>query len=54
MKTSRGKPFSEIRYFTDSPTMLGMLRADFTSLLEFMGTRVSEIKTKSHPVEEWY
>jgi hypothetical protein len=54
MKTARGKPFSVIRYFLDSSTMLGMLRADSTSLLKFMGFRVSEIKTKSDPEEEWY
>jgi hypothetical protein len=31
-----------------------MLRADSASLLEFVGTRVSEIKTKSNPEEEWF
>jgi hypothetical protein len=31
-----------------------MMRADSASLLEFVGTRVSEIKTKSSPEEEWY
>jgi hypothetical protein len=29
-----------------------MLRADSASLLEFVGTWVSEIKTKSNPKEE--
>jgi hypothetical protein len=46
--------FSEVRYFTDSTAVLGMLRADSASLLECVGTRVSEIKTKSNLEEEWY
>jgi hypothetical protein len=48
------KAFSETRYFTDSSVMLDMLRANCTSLLDFMGTQVCEIKTKSNPEEEWY
>ncbi len=31
-----------------------MLRADSVSLLDFIGHRVSKIKTKSSPEEEWY
>jgi hypothetical protein len=54
VKAAIQEGFSEVRYFTDSTAVLGMLRADSASLLEFVGTRVSEIKTKSNPEEEWY
>ncbi len=54
VKEAMRKNFSETRYFTDSPAVLGILRADSASLLEFVGTHVIEIKTKSNPDEEWY
>ncbi len=40
--------------FTDSSAVLGMLSKDSSSFLEFVGTRVSEIKTKSDPYKEWF
>jgi hypothetical protein len=46
--------FCEMRCFRDSTDILGMLRVDSDSLLEFVGTRVGEIKTKSDPETEWY
>jgi hypothetical protein len=54
VKSAIREGFSEVKYFTDSTTVLGMLRADSASLLEFVGTRVSEIKIKSDPEEEWF
>jgi hypothetical protein len=54
VKVAIRRGFSEVRYFTDSTAVLGMLRTDSASLLEFVGTRVSEIKTKSDPETEWY
>jgi hypothetical protein len=41
------------RYFTDSSTVLGMLRCDSASFLEFVGTRVSQVKSLSSPEKEW-
>jgi hypothetical protein len=38
-----------VRYFTDSSAVLGMLSKDSASFLEFVGTRVSEIRIKSDP-----
>ncbi len=54
VKGAMRKKFSETRYFTDSPAVLDILREDSASLLEFVGTHVIEIKTKSNPDEEWY
>jgi hypothetical protein len=54
VKSAIREGFSEVKYFTDSTAVLGMLRADSASQLEFVGTRVSEIKTKSDPEEEWF
>jgi hypothetical protein len=54
VKSAIREGFSEVKYFTDSTTVLGMLKADSASLLEFVGTRVSEIKIKSDPEEEWF
>jgi hypothetical protein len=42
------------RYFTDSPAVLGMLRCDSASFLEFVGTRVSQVKSLSSPEKEWF
>jgi hypothetical protein len=46
--------FKATRYFTDSSAILGMLKCDSASFLEFVGTRVSEIKSLSSPEEEWF
>jgi hypothetical protein len=46
--------FKATRYFTDSFAILGMLKCDSASFLEFVGTRVSEIKSLSSPEEEWF
>ncbi len=54
VKTALQMKFSAIRYFTDSSCVLGMLQADSASLLEFVGTRVSEIKTKRDLETEWF
>ncbi len=43
-----------VRYFTDSSVVLGMLNKDSASFLEFVGTRVSEIRIKSDPDKEWF
>jgi hypothetical protein len=43
-----------VRYFTDSSAVLGMLNKDSASFLEFVGTRVSEIRIKSNPDKEWF
>jgi hypothetical protein len=43
-----------VRYFTDSSAVLGMLSKDSASFLEFVGTRVSEIRIKSNPEKEWF
>jgi hypothetical protein len=43
-----------LRYFTDLSAVLGMLDKDSVSFLEFVGTRVSKIKTKSKPEKEWF
>jgi hypothetical protein len=37
----------------DSVAIFDMLRADSASLLEIVGTSISEIKIKSDPEEEW-
>jgi hypothetical protein len=43
-----------VRYFTDSSAVLGMLNKDSASFLEFVDTRVSEIRIKSNPDKEWF
>ena len=43
-----------VRYFTDSSAVLGMLNKDSASFLEFVGTRVSEIRIKSNPDKEGF
>ncbi|OBQ33960.1 MAG: hypothetical protein AN484_26950, partial [Aphanizomenon flos-aquae WA102] len=54
VKDSLSLKFGATRFFTDSSSVLGMLKGDSASYLEFVGTRVSEIKTKSSPEEEWF
>jgi hypothetical protein len=44
----------EVRYFTHSSAVLGMLNKDSASFLEFVGTQVSEIRIKSDPDKEWF
>jgi len=46
--------FGKVRFFTDSSAVLGMLQCNSLSFLEFVGTRVSEIKSKSCPEKEWF
>jgi hypothetical protein len=43
-----------VRFFTDSSAVLGMLNKDLGTFLEFVGTRVSEIRTKSKVDTEWF
>jgi hypothetical protein len=43
-----------VRYFTDSKAVLGMILRESATYHEFVGTRVSEIKTKSDPETEWF
>jgi hypothetical protein len=38
---------SEVRFFTDSSPVIGMIFKDSGTFLEFVGTRVSKIRTKS-------
>jgi hypothetical protein len=45
---------SEIRFFTDSLAVLGMIFKDSGTFLEFVSTRVSEIWTKSKVDTEWF
>jgi hypothetical protein len=54
VKAARSKSFSQTIYFTDYSAMLGLLRADSASQLEFAGTRVSGINTKFDREEKWY
>jgi hypothetical protein len=43
-----------VRYFTDSAVELGMILRESATYQEFVGTRVSEIRTKSDPETEWF
>jgi hypothetical protein len=43
-----------VRYFTDSTAVLGMILRESVTYQEFVGTRVSEIRTKSDPETEWF
>jgi hypothetical protein len=54
VRAAMNKEFSDVRYWTDYTANLTILRADSASLLEFVGTWASEIKTKSNPEEEQY
>jgi hypothetical protein len=42
-----------VRYFTDSAVALGMILRESATYQEFVGTRVSKIRTKSDPETEW-
>ena len=44
--------FTEIRFFTDSSVVLGMLQCTSDTFLEFVGVRVAEIKKNSN-VQDW-
>jgi len=46
--------FGKVRFFTDSSAVLGMLQCNSLSFLEFVGTRVGEMKAKSCPDKEWF
>ena len=43
----------KVRYFTDASAVLGMLNEESGSFMEFVGSRVSEVKVKSDPATEW-
>jgi ribonuclease HI len=43
-----------VRYFTDSTAVLGMILRESATYQEFVGTRVSEIQTKSDLETEWF
>jgi hypothetical protein len=43
-----------VRYFTDSTAILGMILRESATYQEFVGTRASEIRTKSNPETEWF
>jgi hypothetical protein len=43
-----------VRYFTDSTAVLGMILRESATYQEFVGTMVSEIRTKSDPETEWF
>ena len=43
-----------VRYFTNSTAVLGMILRESATYQEFVGTRVSEIRTKSDPETEWF
>jgi hypothetical protein len=47
IKDSLRMEIEGVRFFTDSSAVLGMLNKDSGTFLEFVGTRVSEIRTKS-------
>jgi hypothetical protein len=53
IKDSLRIQFEKTRFFTDSTAVLGMLQNDSVAFLEFVGNRVSEIKTKSDVKTEW-
>ena len=45
--------FKRRKFFTDSSAVLGMLTGDMSTFQEFVGTRVSEIRSKSDAKTEW-
>ena len=45
--------FDRKYYLTDSSAVLGMIRSDCSIFLEFVGTRISEIRSKSN-VYDWF
>jgi hypothetical protein len=54
IKDSPRMDIEGVRFFTDSSAVLGMLNKDSGTFLEFLGTRVSEIRTKSKVDTEWF
>jgi hypothetical protein len=46
--------FKGPRYFAGSSEILDMLKCNSARIFEFVGTRVSEIKTLSSQDEEWF
>ncbi len=54
IKDSLRLEVSEVRFFTDSSAVLGMIFKDSGTFLEFVGTRVSKIRTKSKVDTEWF
>ncbi len=46
-------PLVRTRYFTDSSTVLGMLRTESGKFNKFVGARVSEMKVNSNMEDEW-
>jgi hypothetical protein len=44
----------EVRFFTDSSAVFGMIFRDSGSFLKFVGTRVSEIRVKWKVESEWF
>jgi hypothetical protein len=54
IKDSLRMDIEGVRFFTDSSAVLGMLNKDSGTFLEFVGTRVSEIRTKSKVDTEWF
>ena len=49
-----GLKFKRRYFFTDSSAALGMMRGNVSTYLEFVSTRVSEIKSKTDAQQEWY
>jgi hypothetical protein len=45
--------FSKTYFFTDSSIVLGMIRTESAKFTEFVGTRVSEIRSHSNVEDEW-
>ena len=43
-----------VRYFTNSTAVLGIILRELATYQEFVGTRVSETRTKSDPETEWF
>ena len=43
-----------VRYFTDLTAILGMILRESATYQEFVGTRVSEIRTKPDPETKWF
>jgi hypothetical protein len=54
IKDSLRLEISGVRFFTDSSAVLGMINKDSGTFLEFVGARVSEIRTKSKVDTEWF
>src|SRR5450830_1658991 len=51
---SLGIEVGEVKYFTDSSSVLGMLKRESGDFLEFVGTRVAEIKSKTNTDTQWF